>query len=97
MKLTKKRAEAVRKVIGEHRLIQDRARILDKRGYKVIQCPIFMRGRAPVGIIHEYKRSCRLQIGSPSGYMKYAWVVVFDPLSMYEIHNLNFQYFGNFL
>lgn len=94
MKLTKKRAEAIRKVINENRLIADRVGILDKRGYKLELCSHLMRGRAIVGKIHEYKKSCRLQIGSPSGYMRYGWVVMFDPEPWEKINKLNKQYFS---
>ena len=92
MKLTKQRAFAVRKVIDKHRLIQDRVRELDKRGYELKLCSL-MRGRTPVGKIHEYKNSCRLQIGSPKGYIKYGWVVMFDPLPSEKIRELNDIYF----
>lgn len=93
MKLTKQRAFAVRKVINEHRLIQDRVRELDKRGYEMKLCSL-MRGRTPVGKIHEYKHSCRLQVGSPRGYIKYGWVVMFDPLLYERITELNKIWFS---
>jgi len=94
MKLTKQRATAVRNVINKYRLIMDRVKELDKRGYELKLCSL-VRGRAPVGKIHEYKHSCRLQVGSPQGYMRYGWVVMFDPLPYNEIKKLNEIYFGN--
>jgi hypothetical protein len=73
----------------------DRTKELAKKGYTVQLCSLNMKGGSPVGKIHEYKRSCRLQVGSPYGYMKYGWVVMFDPLPYDEIKKLNEIYFGN--
>lgn len=92
MKLTKQRAKAVRDVINKHRLIQDRVRELNKKGYELRLCSL-MRGRAPVGKIHDYKKTCRLQVGTTYGYWKYAWVVVFEPLPWEDINELNYNYF----
>jgi len=92
MKLTKQRAFAVRKVINKHRLIMDRVKELNKKGYELKLCSL-MKGRTPVGKIHEYKHSCRLQVGSPKGYIKYGWVVMFDSLPYEKIKELNDLYF----
>ena len=92
MKLTKQRAAAVRKVINKHRLIGDRTKELSKKGYQLKLCSL-TKGRTPTGKIHEYKHSCRLQIGYPKGYYKYTWVVVFEPLPYEKIKELNDIYF----
>lgn len=92
MKLTKQRAAAVRKVIDKYRLISERTAELSKRGYQLKLCSL-MKGRSLVGKIHKYKYSCRLQVGSPRGYIKYGWVVMFDPLPYEKIKELNDIYF----
>ena len=93
MKLTKRRADAIRKVINKHRLIIDRTKELDKRGYNLQLCSFLME-RSPMGKIHEYKRSCRLQVGTTYGYMKYAWCVIFEPAPSEKISGLNKLYFS---
>jgi hypothetical protein len=93
MKLTKQRAAAIRKVIDNNRLIMDRVRELNKRGYQLIMCSL-KYGRAPVGKIHEYKHTCRLQVGSPKGYLRYSWMAVFEPAPYEKINELNKLYFS---
>jgi len=80
-------------VINKHRLISDRTAELSKKGYQLILCSI-KYGRMPVGKIHEYKNSCRLQVGSPKGYLRYSWMVMFDPLPYEKIKELNDIYFS---
>jgi hypothetical protein len=70
----------------------DRVKELNKKGYELKLCSL-MKGRTPVGKIHEYKHSCRLQVGSPKGYIKYGWVVMFDSLPYEKIKELNDLYF----
>jgi hypothetical protein len=93
MKLTKQRASAIRKVIDQNHHIADRTKILSKRGYQLISCSL-KYGRSPVGKIHEYKHSCRLQVGSPKGYLRYSWMVMFEPASSMKIRELNDIYFS---
>ena len=88
MKLTKQRAAAIRKVIDQNHHIADRTKILSKRGYQLVLCSI-KYGRMPVGKIHEYKKSCRLQVGSPKGHFRYSWMVVFEPAPSEKIKELN--------
>ena len=83
-------------IINENRLIMDRVKALKKRRYTLIQCPL-PKGRACVGIIHDYAHSTRMQIGSPKGYLRYAWVVMFSPMPYDKVHELNLKTFGGTL
>jgi hypothetical protein len=94
MKLTKQRATAVRKVITEHRLIQDRVRVLYKRGYDLKLSSLVCKWGCIVGKVHKYSHTSRLQIGTPYGYYKYAWMVIFDPSTEEEISKINKDLFG---
>lgn len=96
MKLTPEKYQKVWDVIDEHRLITDRVRALRKLRFKVIQCPVG-RGRACVGLLHHYTKSVRMQIGSPKGYLKYAWVVMFNPMDYVKVHEYNRKTFGQAL
>ena len=94
MKLTKQRAAIIRKVIGEHRIIMHRVTELHERGYILQLCSLNNRGRVPVGKIHEFKHTCRLQVGATSGHLTYAWCVIFDPAPYKKINELNKLYFS---
>lgn len=97
MKLTTEKHQKVLDIIHEHRLTKDRIKALKRFGFKVVEYPLKWGSRACIGITHYYARSARIQVGCPKGYMKYAWMVIFDPADFEYVHDLNRKTFGRTL
>lgn len=100
--LTSKRFDEIRKIINTTPFIEgplkngslSRVEKLRKLGYDVRKVGL-RRGRAPVGLIHHYKKELRFQIGSRQGW--YAWCVILNPLPYDIVRDLNIETFGGLL
>jgi hypothetical protein len=98
MKLTQERFDFIQKVIDENPNVKTRIKALraSKKKFVLKEISLGYRG-GKVHELHQYARSSRLQIGSPKGYMRYVWAVIFDPLTTEEVWKFNKQTFGRYM
>ena len=85
MKITKRRVDAVRKVINDNYWIKDRVEILSKRGYTIKRTKVHSGG---VGNLSWFPRSVKLQIGAADMFDTAA-AVIFEPEASRKVFELN--------
>lgn len=98
MKLTQERYDFIMNVIRDNPNVKTRLKALRaaKKRFVLKEVPLGYRS-TKIGYVHHYTRSVRVQFGCPKGYMRYAWVVMFEPMDYEKAHEFNIQRFGRLI